>query len=350
MPSTRRTILTAGIGLATPFIQARAAPTRSLTFAAYGGLFQTLYEPAIVEAFQRTHPDIGIFYYALPSSTQALGLLRRQRGLPQIDVALLDLPSARMASDEGLLDPIPAGTMPVLSELSPGAIFPGVAGPAVFTEPLAVLYDPATIRPPPVSWMALWNDTGQKLAIPAPPDPIGLGFTAIAAKLFAGGGDVRSLIGGVTAIAGLSDRTVSWDPRPDVYRFIGEGRASLGVGWNMPAQWLAARSGGRLGVAIPDDAVLSRTTTICLVKGNRQPEAARQFLAHTLGVEAQKTMVETMFLGPVNARARYADAAIARTANTPARLAHAIPVDWTVMNMLRDDIEARWRDTVLKTD
>ena len=98
MLATRRRLLTASISLAMPCIRPAAAARRGITFAAYGGLFQELYEPVIVEPFRRTHRDISVFYQAFPSSTQALALLRRQREQPEIDVVLLDLAAARTAT------------------------------------------------------------------------------------------------------------------------------------------------------------------------------------------------------------------------------------------------------------
>ena len=135
---------------------------------------------------------------------------------------------------------------------------------------------------------------------------------------------------------------MSWNPNPDVYHFIGDGAAKLGVGWNMPAQVVSDRLSGRLGVAFPEEGTISRVTTVNLVKGSRQPDAARLFIAWLLGIEAQKTMVEQMFLGPVNARALYNAAALSRTANTPERVARAMPVDWVAIDEIRESITRLW--------
>ena len=51
MRATRRRFLSASISVGMPFIRPAAAAPVSITFAAYGGLFQNLYEPAIVEPF-----------------------------------------------------------------------------------------------------------------------------------------------------------------------------------------------------------------------------------------------------------------------------------------------------------
>lgn len=175
---------------------------------------------------------------------------------------------------------------------------------------------------------------------------MGIAFTLVAGRLFGGGSEPRAIRDGITAINDLSRQVISWDPRPDVYRFIGGGDAKMGVGWNMPAQVNSDRTGGRLGVVFPEEGTLSRVTTVNLVKGSRQPEAARQFIAWLLGADAQRTMVEQMFLGPVNAKARYTEGALLRTANTKERAARAMPVDWVAVDSIRNDIILGWRKAI----
>lgn len=114
----------------------------------------------------------------------------------------------------------------------------------------------------------------------------------------------------------------------------------------MPAQIWSDRLGGRLGVVFPAEGTLSRVTTVNLVKGSRQPEAARQFITWLLGTESQRTVVETMFLGPVNAKTKYMEGALQRTANTPERAACAMPVDWVTVSAMREAIVRRWHEVI----
>ena len=136
------------------------------------------------------------------------------------------------------------------------------------------------------------------VAIPTPPDPIGIAFTIVAGRLFSGGDEQRAADDGITAISELANGAALWDPRPDVYHAVADGSAVLGVGWNMPAQSFVDRMGGRLGAAFPTEGTVSRVTTVSLAKGSRQPEAARALISHILSVDSQRTMVERMFLGP----------------------------------------------------
>jgi putative spermidine/putrescine transport system substrate-binding protein len=349
MPSTRRRLLAASLSapLSLPFIR-RAHAARSITFAAYSGIFQENYEPAVVDAFRKAHPGIDVTYYPVANSAQLLGLLRAQKSAPQIDVCMLDVSVAKTGTDEALFEPIAPRSMPVLAELTPKAFIPGVAGPAVLYDNFVLLYAPPQVKPDPTSWKTLWDPAYDgKIAIAAAPDIVGISFTLIANAIH--GGDYRqSVEAGVAAITEMAPRVLTWDPKPDAYTFLIEGTAALAVGWNARGQTYAKQSGGRLGVAIPDEGSLFQVNSINLVKNTREPEAARTFLAYTLGAEAQKAFTERMFYGPVNTTAQISPDALARTAATPERLAKMVDVDWIAVSKMRDAITDQWRRRILR--
>ncbi len=340
MAATRRHLLMAPIGLGAPYIRPAFA-ARSLTLAGFGGMFQELYEPIAASL-----PGSELFYYAVPSSATLLGILRRQRERPEIDVALLEAGVAHQAFAEDLLEPLTPAALPVLADLAPGGLPAGFAGPVLYTEPLMFLYDAARPAPPPI-WKLLWaRSQNNDVAVPAIPDSIGVALTLIAGKMFGGGDLSRIVENGIVAMSELSERIASWDPRPDVYRFVADGGARYGAGWNMTAQRYADRLARPLGVAFPAEGTVARAVTVNLVKGARQPDAARRLIAHLLGPAAQRSMMETMYLGPVNTKTKYPEAALQRTAHAPQRAAAIMPVDWPAVARLRESMLAQWREAL----
>ncbi|MBN8875229.1 MAG: extracellular solute-binding protein [Rhodospirillales bacterium] len=350
MTPTRRRLLAAPLALplAAPFIR-RAVAARSITFAAYSGIFQENYEPAVVEAFRRAHPDIEVTYYPIANSAQALGLVRAQKAAPQIDVVMMDVSVAKTGTDEGLFEPLPKGSLPVLDELTPKAFIEGVAGPAVLFDNYVLLYSPPQVKPAPTSWKALWDPAYDgKIAVQAAPDIVGIALTLIANKVFGGGDYHQSVAAGIDAIAQMAPRVLTWDPKPDAYTFLIDGTAALGVGWNARGQTYARQSQGKLGVAIPDEGSLFQINTINLVKGSRETDAAKAFISYALGTAAQKAFTERMFYGPVNTKAEISPEALARTAATPERLSRMLDVDWIAISKMRDAITDQWRRKILR--
>ncbi len=147
----------------------------------------------------------------------------------------------------------------------------------------------------------------------------------------------------MTALAQLGPRVVDWDPVPDIYIAISVGDAAIGPCWNAHGQNQALLTPGRFAANIPADASPVRATTIHLVKGAPEPDAARTLIAWLLSPEAQRLLTETMFFAPVNAKADIAAASLARAGASPAMVAKRMDLDWVAVDAIRDQVAAEWR-------
>jgi putative spermidine/putrescine transport system substrate-binding protein len=337
--------LGAGVVLALPAVITRPArAARSLTFGSIGGWFGSAFDGTVLAAFRKTHPEITVFYYPLANSFQVLGMLRGQRTNPSTDVVLLDPGTAHRATAEGLLDVLDPDTTPVLKDLISQATLKGIAGPAMVLDSLSIGYSPAQIAGVPRNWHDLWDTGfGNRLALQTPPDPVALALTAIAGAMFGGGDLYRAMYVGMTALAQLGPRVVDWDPVPDIYIAISVGDAAIGPCWNAHGQNQALLTPGRFAANIPADASPVRATTIHLVKGAPEPDAARTLIAWLLSPEAQRLLTETMFFAPVNAKADIAAASLARAGASPAMVAKRMDLDWVAVDAIRDQVAAEWR-------
>lgn len=344
-PTLTRRHFAAGTLLAMPALIARSArAAREVTIVGVGGWFQSAFDTRVLGAFRKTHPDIAVFFYPLGNAYQVLGLLRGQAAAPNSDIALVETGVAARATTEGLFTPLDAAAMPVIRDLIPQAVVPGIAGPALMLDSLALGYDPARVTRPPQTWRNLWDPSyGPRIALQTPPDSAALALTAVAGGLFGGGGPARSLEAGLTALAQLAPRVVLWDPRPDVYSAIASGDADIGPGWNAQAQNQAAQTPARFAAAVPGDGSPVVATTINLVKGAPQQAAARTLIAWLLGPEAQKLLTNALYFAPVNTNAGIAPGSLARAGAAPAQVAHRKDINWEAAAAIRNQIAAAWR-------
>lgn len=344
-PALHRRRMAAAILLAAPAIISRTAKAaRNITIAGYGDWFQAAFEPLILAPFRKAYPDIAVFYYPVGNSFQTLAMLRGQRVYTSTDVVLLDAGVAILAAAEGLLEPLRAEAMPVLKDLVPQATQAALAGPALMFDSLALGYSPAQIHPPPRLWRNLWDTAyGRRIALRTPPDPLGLAMTVVAARLFGGSEQNLSVDIALTALAQLAPRVVAWDPVPDIYTAIATGDADIGPVWNARARIQSASTPGRFAATIPEEGCPYQVTTINLVKGSPQADAARTLIAWLLAPEAQRLLAETMFYAPVNARSAIPATALARAGATPAMADRRIEMDWAGVTKMRDQITAAWR-------
>ena len=328
-----------------PAIIARPArAAREITIVGVGGWFQTAFDTIVLGPFRKAHPDIAVFFYPLGNAYQVLGLLRGQTASPTSDIALVEPGVAARATTEGLFTPLDTATMPVIKDLIPQAVMPGIAGPALTLDSLALGYNPARVTHPPQTWRNLWDPSyGPRIALQTPPDPIALALTAVAGGLFGGGGATRSLDAGLTALAQLAPRVVLWNPTPDIYSAIAAGDADIGPGWNAQAQHQAAQTPNRFAAAVPADGSPVVATTINLVKGAPQQAAARTLIAWLLGPEAQKLLTDALYFAPVNTKADISAASLARAGAAPTQVARRKEINWETADAIRNQVAAAWR-------
>jgi putative spermidine/putrescine transport system substrate-binding protein len=326
---------------------ARAA-RRMVAIAGPGGAFQQNYTTAVLDPFRRAHPDIDVTWTQADNQGQILNLLRRRQAEAAIDVALLELLVAKTATDAGLLAGLARNALPVLAELPDSAFVAGVAGPAVLLDCLAIAYAPARVKPPPTSWLALWQKdrAGQVVVEPAPAAS-GVAFTLIADALF-GKGDYReSVTSGINAIRSMAPGIATWYPLPNVLDAVITGAAAMGVAWNAAGQMRARTVADKLAMAIPNEGSLFQVTTINLSSGARDLEAARAFIAYALGADAQAACAEYLCYTPVNQHAVLSAEALAHTASSPAQRERMMEVDWLAVAAMREDIAHDWRSRII---
>ncbi|HEY1933188.1 MAG TPA: extracellular solute-binding protein [Acetobacteraceae bacterium] len=345
MPLARRSLLAAALAAPVPRL-ARAA-RRSLTIAGPAGLFQPAYDTAVIDPFRRRNPGLDITYYPAAASDQIVDALHSHRVIPPIDVALLEIIAAATATDQKLLVSLGPASLPGLA-LPAAAFTKGVAGPAVMLDCLAIAYSPQQVRPAPTTWRVLWerNLRGQ-IILPPAPDSAGIAFTLVANAVF-GGDDYReSLETGINAIRLLAPGVETWYPIPDIYRAIMGGDGAIGVAWNAEGQMIARNAGGKLGMAIPVEGSIFQVMTINLTAASANPEAARDFIAYALSTDAQQAIAEHLFYTPANSGVKLDQAALARTASSPAQLARMMEVNWLDVAMMRDRITRDWRHRIM---
>jgi putative spermidine/putrescine transport system substrate-binding protein len=324
------------------------AQTKTVTLAAYSGIFQDHYTKAVVEPFMKAHPDIKVQFYGMPNSAQMLGTLRAQKAAPQIDVMIMDVSVSKAATDEGLFDKIDERVSKNVADLHPTARIEGVSGVAVTFDNLVLLYNKEQVKTEPTSWKALWDKQyAGKVTVPAVPDIQGTTLTIIANKM-AGQEDYKKTVEpGIKLLGELAPNVQTWDPKPDVYTPIANGQAALGIGWNARAQVYADTSGGKLGVVLPQEGSGFQINTINLVKNAPAGDAAKTFIDFTLKPETQAAFTEAMFYAPTNQKAqeKISKEALARTA--AGSMDKMIGIDWIAVAGIRDAITEQWRRRII---
>lgn len=332
-------------GFAATTLPATAQQSGSMTLMAYSGIFRENYTDVVVKPFQGSGAPVQFFEGG--TSAQMLGTLRAQKADPQVDVVIMDVTTAALACAEGLVEKMPAGSLPVLEELDPQArAAGGDCGPGVMFDHLVMVYDTRAVQPAPTRFSAM-ADAAQRGAVgfAAPPNIQGLAITAILAQAQAG--DWRNIGAAMASLKAIAANAQTFDPKPDGYTMILNGQLRFATGWNARAQLYRDQSQGHIGVVLPEEGTVFQINTINIVAGARNRARAAAFVTHALSAPAQKAFTERMFYGPTNTRAQVSPEAMQRTALAPEFRSRVIPLDWEEMLRLRDGWNQRWRREVI---
>lgn len=316
--------------------------TAQMTLLSHSGIFRDNSVATVVAPFGR-----DVQYVDGGTSARMLGTLRAQRTDPQVDVVIMDVTTAAIACQEGLVERLDAAEFPVLAELDALARDAGGAcGPAVTYDHFVLVYDTRHVSPPPQGFAALWDPQHRgRIAVSAPPNIQGLALTAILAH--STNGDWRNASEAFARLRALAPAVRTFDPNPDGYTLILNDQVRFATGWNARAQLYHDQSQGRIGVVLPAEGTVFRISTIDIVANAKNRARAAAFVRRALSAPAQAAFTERMFDGPTNTRAVVSPAAIARTALAPEARGRVIPLDGMQMVGVRDSWNQRWRREVI---
>ncbi|MFK4772098.1 ABC transporter substrate-binding protein [Rhizobium sp. ZW T2_16] len=316
-----------------------------ITLSAYSGVFQDKYTEAVIKPFQAKYPNVKVNYYASDASSKMLGSLRSQASDPQTDVILFDVSTSLIGDKEDLLAPLTVQDVPNLADLVPQAIVKQGYGPAVTFDNLVLTYNKDVIKEAPTSLQVLWDKAyAGKLAVTSMPSILGTGLMVMTSAML-GEDYTKSVKQSAAKLAELAPSVQTFDPKPDSYTLVLNGTDVLGTGWNARAQFYADRSNGKLGVMLPKEGTILQINTINLVKGSKNPAAAKAFINYALSPEAQAAFTEAMYYAPVNSKAKVSSKAAART--VAGQLDKTLPLDWGWAATKSDEWNQIWKRQII---
>lgn len=317
----------------------------SITIQGYSGIFQDNYMAAVIKPFEAKYPKITVKYQAVKSSADNLAALRASKNNPKTDVSIMDVSVSDTGNKSEIFAKLDPKLVPNAADIDPRGKNADGFGPAVTFDSLVLIYNDA-VNPAPTSWEDLWNPKYKgKVIVTAAPDIQGTSLMLI--ENAKAGGTIDDVSKGVAKLKTLAPSVQTFAPQPDQYTLVQAGQADIAVAWNARAQTYAAKSGGKLKVAIPDDKTVFQINTINLVKGAPNSLAAQTFINYALSPDAQAKFTDTMFYAPTNTKAKPSAEALARTSADPAKIKNVLNVDWSQAATHRDDWTQLWRRDII---
>jgi len=270
----------------------------TLNIIGYSGIWQEAWTEAVVEPFKAEHPGIEVNFVEKRSSADMLAALQSEKSNPSTDIALMDESVAESGNQQGMFAKFDEGEVPNLSKVKEEFLNPDGYGPVIHLDAIGLLYDTEVFDTPPTSWEELWNPEWKgKVNLMAPPSLLGLADIAAASTL-EGEDYTKSIDKGIEKLKELAPSVQTFAPTPDEWQSIITGQTVIGVGQNARGQYYSDESGGKLGIAFPEEGTFYQLNTINVVEGAPNEELALEFADFALSEEAQVGFAEKLFYAP----------------------------------------------------
>jgi putative spermidine/putrescine transport system substrate-binding protein len=300
---------------------------RTVTFAGFFGVFQDQYTKAVIDPFEKAHPDIKINYVPIKNSAEVLGKLRAAKSRPDLDVAIMDSSVAPTANQEGLFSQLDPAKVTNLADVV-AAGRNGGWGPALTFDSLSILYNTKQVKTPPTSWNDLWDPAYKgKVAMPIA-DTRGVALI-VALEKMTGANYQQTIDPAIGRLKRLAPSVQTWNPQPDVYTAIASGADVIGVGWNARGQLFHQTSKGTLATVQAKEGNVLQINTINLVKNSPNADAAQQFINYAISAPAQQEFAKASYYAPTSTKAVLPASVLNLTAQSKQQQASRIPIDWS---------------------
>ncbi|NKW81876.1 extracellular solute-binding protein [Ochrobactrum pecoris] len=342
----------ASLALSVSAMTVLAANAAEITVMGYRGAFQDNYVKAVIEPFQKEHPDIKVTYYGVQNAATSLGNMRAQKSSPQTDAVIYDLSVAKIADEEGLVEKLDPASLKNYADVADlGKELAGSAIPITY-DTLSLLYNhDAFAESPPDSWEALWDkQQSGKVIIPAQGggDIQAILLTIIANRLAGEDDYTKTVKPGVDKLVELAPAVQTWEPKPDAYTLVANGTATLSIGYNARAQFYFDQTGGKLQSVGPKEGTAAQVNVISAIANGKNMDATKTFIDYAISPEAQARFAEIMFYAPSNTKADVNDETKKRIPYMDtAQREKLIPVNWMTIGDMRDKLLNPWRRQII---
>lgn len=328
------------------------ADAAEITVMGYRGAFQDNYVKAVIDPFQKEHPDIKVTYYGVQNAATSLGNMRAQKSSPQTDAVIYDLSVAKIADEEGLVEKLDTASLKNYADVAElGKELGGGAIPITY-DTLSLIYNnDAFAQSAPESWEALWDQQQSgKVIIPAQGggDIQAILLTIIANRLAGENDYTKTVQPGVDKLVELAPAVQTWEPKPDAYTLVANGTATLSIGYNARSQFYFDQTGGKLQSVGPKEGTAAQINVISAIANGKNMDATKTFIEYAISPEAQARFAESMFYAPSNSKTTVNDETRKRIPfMDPQQREKLIPVDWMTIGDMRDKLLNPWRRQII---
>ena len=310
----------------------------------YGGSFEDGWRKAVVEPFEKAHPDIKI-KLVQKLVFESMALMRAQKDDVKVDVFMMDEVGAAQATAEGLVQPVSPKTVPHLAELYPEFRVAGDSFCKFMFDASVIAYNPQEVKPAPQSYKDFWDGKYKgRIAINNLDSTTGLSFFLMLLKTE--GATIDNADPAFAAMKRLKPSILTFpEQHAQVAQLFTQGDIVMAP-WTSDRALLLASKGVPVAFSLPKEGGILQEGGLAIAKGTKHLEAALKYVDFALSVEAQAANAKYTFLSPTNSKVILDPEIAKKIPNGLATIKALTRPDWKKVNERRPRWIDRWNREV----
>ena len=323
------------------------ATAQTIVINSFGGAYEEAHKKCVIEPFkEETGADVQI---VTAYSADAFAQLRAQAAAPEFDVIHFSGGQEIVAAKEGLLSPIPEGTLSNAPNIYGFAIenmWTG-QGPAYQIAVIGLLHNVEAAPSKPTSWEAL---TDPAFADHTVLTDISNGYGMLGFLMLnkVKGGDLTNIQPGLDAVAEmLKNGAIVVSKSPEIQQEFAQNDAWLAA-YASDYAYTLRKAGLPIAFTQGKEGTPASFITANLVSGRDNTELAIQFIDMELSAPAQTCFAEALRYSPTNSTVELPEEVAQDVPYGPEAVEGLIRFDPTAIEENRSDWVDRWNRTIAK--
>lgn len=275
-------------------------PEKQLVVAGNGATVEQLMKDEIFKKFNEKYPDVKLTYVS-GVSTEIVAKVKAQKASPQIDVTVIEGGEQEGGRVEGLWDTLSESDIPNMKKVSPELKVKDTSGVAVNFTPMGISYNADLVKAKGLPVPQSWNDLAKpemKGNLSIAEISSNFGRSAMIMLAYANGGSEKNIDPGFEKLKTIAGYMPTFAKSSAQLQQDMQNKTAAYTTWTMARSLVQQDAGLNLQFVIPKEGANLVPNVATIVKGAKNPNAAKLFIDFLLTDEVQTLYGSKLYYNP----------------------------------------------------
>ncbi|CAG7646551.1 ABC transporter substrate-binding protein [Paenibacillus allorhizosphaerae] len=279
---------------------AGTAPEKQLVVAGNGATVEQLMKDEIFKKFNEKYPDVKLTYVS-GVSTEIVAKVKAQKASPQIDVTVIEGGEQEGGRVEGLWDTLSDKDIPNMKKVGSELKVKDNSGVAVNFTPMGISYNAEIVKAKGLPVPGSWNDLAKpemKGNLSIAEISSNFGRSALIMLAYANGGSEKNMDPGFEKLKTIAGYMPTFAKTSAQLQQDMQNKTAAYTTWTMARSLVQKDAGLNLEFVIPKEGANLVPNVATIVKGAKNPNAAKLFIDFLLSDEVQTLYGSKLYYNP----------------------------------------------------